>query len=194
MGKKAGILVGGILIIAFIAGSCAELPKKEMEDAVAAVTQAENDPDAVLYGELALTRAKTALARMQEEASAKRYQSAKNLALDAINSAAKARADGRTGAARAQDEAGRALSDVKNLMTETERNLETAKSLGNLDANFEALEERLANARETVASAELDFSNGNYRDVQEKCRAARFTLNGVNGELSRAVQVSSRKK
>jgi hypothetical protein len=192
--KKEPLLWGSILFIAFILGGCAELPKEEMDNAIAAVTQAENDPDAVLYGELPLARAKTALNRMREEASAKRYQSAKNLALDAIKAAAQARADGKTGAARAQDEARQALTDVKGLMTETEQNLETAKDLGNLDANFETLEERLTNAQGTIAAADTDFSNGTYREVQEKCRAARFTLNGINGELSQAVQVTSRKK
>ncbi|MDR3160890.1 MAG: DUF4398 domain-containing protein [Spirochaetaceae bacterium] len=194
MEKKAVMLVGSILIIVFIAGGCAELPQEEMDEAVAAVTQAENDPNAVLYGELALSRATTALSRMREEASAKRYQSAKNLAQDAIKAAAQARADGRTGAARAQDEARQALSEVQDLMAETERNLETAKNLGNLDANFDALGELLANAQGTVADAETDFSEGNYRESQEKCRAARFTLNGINGDLSKAVQKTSRKK
>jgi hypothetical protein len=85
-----------------LAGGCAKPPTEEMDAASAAVTRAENDPDAVTYAGNSLARAREALNRMSVEADSKRYDAAKSFAAEAIAAADKAISDGRAGAARAK--------------------------------------------------------------------------------------------
>jgi len=93
------------LVLAMLAIGCAKPPTEDMNNAAEAVTRAENDKDAVTYAFNSITRAKDALARMNVEADAKRYDAAKSYAAEAIAAAERAIADGRAGAERARNEA-----------------------------------------------------------------------------------------
>ncbi|MDR2619091.1 MAG: hypothetical protein LBC62_09500, partial [Treponema sp.] len=76
-------------------GGCAKPPTEEMEAATEALIRAENDPDAVAFGETSLNRARDAIFRMRQEANAKRYDAAKSYAVEAVSAAGKAVIDGR---------------------------------------------------------------------------------------------------
>jgi hypothetical protein len=165
-----------------------------MEKAVAALTRAENDPDAVLYGENSLRRAKESLAQMQASAASKRYDEAKLLAQEVINAAEKAQNDGKLGVIRAREEATRLLSEAKNALTATEKTLNTAKELDNTDADFNGLTKRLETTRNIVAEAETDLGSQHYQDSQNKSRTARAALGDITSEISGAVSKKSRKK
>jgi vacuolar-type H+-ATPase subunit I/STV1 len=165
-----------------------------MEAAVAAVTRAENDPDAVLYGESALIRAKNALSQMQASAASKRYDEAKLFAQQAIDAAEKARDDGSQGAARAREATERLLLEAQNDLAATEKTLNTAKELDNTEADFDGLTGRLETARKTIGDAETDLTARRYQESQNKSREARNALGDITAEISRAVTKKSRKK
>jgi hypothetical protein len=165
-----------------------------MEKAVLAVTQAENDPDAVLYGEESLIRAKNALTQMRISADSKRYDEAKLLAQEAITAAEKARSDGSQGAVRAKEEAERLLLEAKNTLNSTEKTLNTAKNLGKVEANFNVLSRQLVTARNLIGEAETALNSSRYQDSQNKSREARAILGDITAEISGAVSKKSRKK
>jgi hypothetical protein len=165
-----------------------------MEKADAAVTQAENDPDAVLYGEDSLIRAKNALTQMRVSAESKRYDEAKLLAQEAIDAAEKARNDGKLGASRAKEEAARLLLEAQNALAATEKTLNMAKNLDNVNADFDALTRKLETARNIIGEAETALNTSRYQDSQNKSREARAALGDITAEISGAVTKKSRKK
>jgi hypothetical protein len=165
-----------------------------MEKAVAAVTRAENDPDAVLYGENSLIRAKDALSQMRASAASKRYDEAKLFAQEAISAAEKAQNDGKQGATRAREEAARLLLEAQNALTATEKTVNRAKELDNVDADFDALTKKVDTARNTIGEAETALDTAHYQDSQNKSREARAALGDITSEISGAVTKKSRKK
>jgi vacuolar-type H+-ATPase subunit I/STV1 len=165
-----------------------------MENAASAVTRAENDPDAVLYAEGTLSRARDALNRMRSEAESKRYDAAKSFAAEAISAAEKAITDGRAAAGRAQEEAASLLRQVKTSLEETGKSLENAKTVANIDLDFNALDQDYDSARRTTAQAEVSMAGNNYQDSADKSRAARGILSGVNTRIAGAAAGVSRKK
>jgi hypothetical protein len=195
--KKHCLLLGvlpGILILALTLGGCAKPPTVEMEAAVQAVTRAENDPDAIAYGGTSLARAREALARMQEEAAAKRYDAAKTLAIEAAGAAEKAVSDGRAGAARARQEAANLINGLRVPLAETENAINAAKRVSNIQIDFDLIDQEYETARETVDQAQVSLSNNNFKDVTEKCQTVRAALSGINSRLADASQAVFRKK
>ncbi|MDR2068525.1 MAG: DUF4398 domain-containing protein [Spirochaetaceae bacterium] len=183
-----------MMICTVLFWGCAKPPTEEMEKAAAAVTQAENDPDAVLYGENSLLRARDALSRMRTSAASKRYDEAKLLATEAADAAEKARSDGRSGAARAREEASRLLLEAQNALSSTERTLNTAKSLDKVEADFNALTKKLEVARDTIKEAEENLAANHYQESQNRSMEARTALGDITAEISGAVTKKSRKK
>ncbi|MDR2363983.1 MAG: DUF4398 domain-containing protein [Spirochaetaceae bacterium] len=194
MGQRRSVFIGAIMIIALLLAGCAKPPTEEMEKAAAAVTQAENDPDAVLYGEDSLIRAKNALTQMRVSADSKRYDEAKLLAQEAIDAAEKARNDGRLGATRAKEEAERLLSEAQNALTATEKTLNMAKDLDKVEADFDTLTRKLQTAGSIIGEAETALNASRYQDSQNKSREARAALGDITSEISGAVTKKSRKK
>ncbi|MFP3089443.1 DUF4398 domain-containing protein [Treponema sp. TIM-1] len=194
MGQRGLFFLWGAIIGAVLLWGCAKPPTEEMEKASAAVTQAENDPDAVLYGESSLLRARDALSRMRTSADSKRYDEAKLLAQEAIDAAEKARSDGSFGAARAREETIRLLSEAQNALAATEKTLNTAKNLDKVDADFNALTQRLEAARNTIGEAEENLAANRYQESQNKSMEGRAALGDITAEISRAVTKKSRKK
>ncbi|MDR0377407.1 MAG: hypothetical protein LBH70_06385, partial [Spirochaetaceae bacterium] len=134
-------------------GGCAKPPTEEMEAASEALIRAENDPDAVAFGETSLNRARDAVFRMRQEANAKRYDAAKSYAAEAVGAAEKAISDGRAAAQRAREEVAALIAGVQNSLTETEGLLSNAKQ-NNLNLDYEALGRNIEDARDTVRQAE----------------------------------------
>jgi hypothetical protein len=180
------------MILLNLAG-CAKPPVEEMDNAAAAVTRAENDPDAAAYAQETLIPARNALANMQNEAAEKRYDSAKTYAAEAVRAAERAVSDGRAGAARAREEAAALLALLPGAIAETEQTLRTAEGK-NLDLDTEALEADMEYVRRTADQAVIAAAADRNKDALELGQAARSTLSRINAQISEAAVLVSRKK
>jgi PBP1b-binding outer membrane lipoprotein LpoB len=181
------------LVLAMLATGCTKPPTEEMNNAIEAVTRAENDVDAVTYAGNSIARAKEALANMKTEADSKRYDAAKNYANEAINAAERAISEGRTGAERARSEAVALVSQLRPLIAETEQGLHAAEA-AKLALDFDALERELDNAVYNTDEAEAAIRNARYAIALERGRTARMGLNSINQQLSMGTLAVSRKK
>jgi vacuolar-type H+-ATPase subunit I/STV1 len=191
--KKCLMVLIPFIILGLI-GGCAKPPVAEMEAAVAALTQAENDPDAAAFAESTLLRARDAVSRMQSEASAKRYDAAKSYAAEAISASEKAISDGRAAATRAREEASSLVTNLKGTLVETENSLDSAKKVPNVNLDFPGLTKDLDAARGTVNQADAAVQSNKPREALEQGRTARAQLSDLNGKISDGVRAASRKK
>jgi hypothetical protein len=187
------VLAITLLLTALISG-CAKPPTAEMENAEAALARAENDPDAVAYGNASIIRARDALSTMRAEAAAKRYDSAKTYAQDAINAAERAIADGKTGAARARDEAALSLNGVRTSLGETQRNIDAAKSVTGIELDFNGIDGDYAAAQNQADQAQSALNGADYKGSLERSQSARSLLGDINARISQASIATSRKK
>lgn len=172
-------------------GGCAKPPTEEMEAASEALIRAENDPDAVAFGETSLNRARDAVFRMRQEANAKRYDAAKSYAAEAVGAAEKAISDGRAAAQRAREEVAALIAGVQNSLTETEGLLSNAKQ-NNLNLDYEALGRNIEDARDTVRQAEAAVA-ARPREAIEKGQAARAALSDIRSRIAQGVRRASSK-
>jgi hypothetical protein len=183
-----------VLTLTALISGCAKPPTEEMENAEAALARAENDPDAVAYGNASIIRARDAIATMRSEAAAKRYDAAKTYAQDATNAAERAIADGRTGAQRARDEASAALNGVRTGLGETQRNIDAAKGVAGIQLDFGAIDGDYASARNQADQAQSALNAADYRGSLERSQSARSLLGDINTRISQASIATSRKK
>ncbi|AEF84233.1 putative lipoprotein [Treponema primitia ZAS-2] len=192
--SKSRINIILFVLLALSLVGCAKPPTAEMDNAIAAVTRAENDPDAIAYGSSSLARAREALSNMQAEAGAKRYDGAKTYAQEAINAADRAIADGKTGAQRARDEAATLVNGARTALTETEKNITAAKGVKNLGLDFDGISQDFNSAKNLVDQAQGSLSTGNYPDCVSKSQSARSILGNIDTKISQASIATSRKK
>jgi hypothetical protein len=183
-----------LLGLGIVLTACAKPPTAEIEAAEAAVTRAENDPDAAAYAESSLTRARNALSRAHTEVNAKRYDSAKSYAAEAVSAAEKAISDGRAAAARSREEANTLLGQVKQLLAETDAALENAQKAPGVQLDFPALTNGVDNARNDISQAEAANNANRPRESLEKSRSARSTLGDIQNRINGGVRVTNRKK
>ena len=183
----ACVIISGILIIA-----CAKPPVDEMEMATDAVTRAENDADAVTYASNSITRARDALAQMNSEAAAKRYDSAKSYAAEAIAAAERAVSEGRSGAAHARSEASDLVSELKSLVDETTEALDTARS-ARLDLDYDSAERVIDDANDKTSLAQTALSEDRFQDAINLGRTARSELTGIQQLVSTAAAATAKK-
>ena len=188
-------IIGLLIILVFgLMGSCKAPPKEEMEKAHDAVTRAENDADAVTYASGILVRARDALTRMQNEADAKRYDAAKTYAAEAITQAERAIAEGKSGAARAKDEATTLISSLAAPLAETAGALDAAWRTEKLQLDFASLTSDMEAARRNYNDAQISLQNSRYRDAISQGQSARSLLSGINAALTESVTAVSKKK
>ena len=183
-----------VFLILAVLSACSTPPVEEMEKAENAVTKAENDADAVTFAPNILVRARDSLARMQGEAEAKRYDSAKNFAAEAISTAERAIAEGKTGAARASDEAASLIDSLPGLLAEVANTLNTAREAQNIDADFDSLSRDLDLARRSFEDAKLSFQANRFQNAIAEAQKSRSMLANINRTLNNAAQVVSRKQ
>jgi flagellar biosynthesis/type III secretory pathway protein FliH len=174
--------------------SCAKPPIEEMENAESALTRAENNPDAAAYAEDSLIRARDARNRMQVEAEAKRYDTARAYAAETINAAEKALADGRAAAVRAREDAVNLIATLKDSLEETEKALAAARKIPRSSLDFEALSDGLENARRLIAHAEVAVAGNRLREALDRGRAARAALGDLMAAISAGAREVSRKQ
>jgi hypothetical protein len=194
--KKTSIIVLIALITAaaLLFGACAKPPVDEMNNASTAVSRAENDADAATYAASSLSRARDALTRMKTEADAKRYDAAKTYAAEAVSAAEKAITDGRSGAARAKDEAAALVTSLRSALTDTEASLEAAQGIPNTDLDFRGLRQDLDTARAATDGAAESLAANKYQDAIAKGQTARGLLGDIASSITGAVSAVSRKK
>jgi hypothetical protein len=192
--KKLPLALASALMLAALISGCAKPPTAEMESAEAALARAENDPDAVAYGNASIIRARDAIANMRSESAAKRYDSAKTYAQEAINAAERAIADGKTGAQRAREEASLALNGVRTGLGETQRNIDAAKAVAGIQLDFRAIDGDYASARTQADQAQSALNAADYPGSLERSQSARSLLGDINATISQASIATSRKK
>jgi hypothetical protein len=181
------------LALAMLAIGCAKPPTEEMNNAIEAVTRAENDIDAVTYAGASIARAREALANMRSEADSKRYDAAKAYAIEATGAAERAISEGKAGAERARSEAVALVSQLRPLIADTEQGLKAAEK-AKLALDFDALERELDNAIYNTDEAQAAINGGRYANALERGRNARIGLNSINQQLSIGTLAVSRKK
>jgi hypothetical protein len=192
--KRMPFIVAIALTLTALMSGCAKPPTEEMENAEAALARAENDPNAVAYGSPSIVRARDALSTMRSEAAAKRYDSAKTYAQDAINAAERAIADGKTGAQRARDEAANALNGALSSLGETQKNIDAAGGIVGIQLDFDAINGDYASARNQTDQAQSALNTADYKGSLEKSQSARSLLGAINTRISQASIATSRKK
>ena len=188
------IIFSAIFVFGLALSACAAPPTEEMSKAQDAVIMAESDADAVAYAGNTLIRARDALTRMQSEADAKRYDAAKNFAAEAVTYAEKAVADGKTGAARAMDEAANLISGLSGPLAETSSAIDTAKKVQDIQLDFDSISQEMNLAQQTYDDALQSFQTDDYKDVIDKGQTVRSMLSDINSELSQAAMTTSRKQ
>jgi hypothetical protein len=165
-----------------------------MEAAESAFTRAENDPDAAVYAEPTLTRAREALLQMRTEAEAKRYDIAKSYASEVVAASEKAINDGKAGTLRAAQEAANLMGTLKDSLGETEDALARARGTETMDLDFESLDRDLDSARRDTEAAESAMADNKPGEALEKGRNARGTLGDIMTGLSDGARTGKRKK
>jgi hypothetical protein len=192
--KRIPFILMAVLVLGAFLSACAKPPTEEMDNAAAALTRAENDPDAVAYGSSSIIRARDALANMKAEAAAKRYDSAKTYAQEVINAANRAVEEGKSGAQGARDEASKLLSDVRTSLGETQKNIDAAKGVKNIELDFDSIDGDYNTAKTQANQAEGAFNGADYPGSIEKSRSARSFLGNINTKITQASIATSRKK
>jgi HEPN domain-containing protein len=180
--------------LAVVLAACAKPPTAEIEAAEAAVAKAENDPDVAAYAESTLNRARNALSRAHTEVNAKRYDSAKSYAAEAVSAAEKAINDGRAAASLSREEANTLLAQVKQLLAETDTALENARKVPRVRLEFPALTDGIDSARNDISQAEAANNANRPRESLEKSRSARSTLGDIRSRINEGVRETNRKK
>ena len=189
---KKPIAVIAVFLTVFLS-ACSTPPTEEMNRAHDAVTMAENDADAVSYAGNTLIRARDSLTRMQTEADAKRYDSAKNLAGEAVSFAEKAIADGKTGAARAREDAVNLLNSLNGPLAETSNSIAVAQQ-NNMKLDYDKLSEELEQANRGYNEGWQSLQANNFQEASAKAQAVRNQLADINAKITDAVIEVARKK
>jgi len=193
--KRRSLYLAGITLVSlFVVFSCAKPPTAEMDAANAAVAKAQADANVTQYAPESLKRATDSLAKMKAEADAKRYDNAKTLAQETIKLADQAIADGNAAMERAKDEADGLITSSKALVLEVTDALNSAKKVARIKLNFTDVTAQFNDAKATLAEAEKDQGNGNFKRAIEKGRTARTALSDILSAISSAVQAASKKK
>jgi hypothetical protein len=130
---------------------------------------------------------------MNAEAAAKRYDSARSYAAEAIAAADRAINDGRAGAERAKNEAANFIAGLKPLLAETEQGINAARA-AKLPLDFNSIDNDFDTARTNTAQAETAYAGSRYGEAIDRGRAARVILNSINEQLSTVTLGITRKK
>ncbi|MCL2007063.1 MAG: DUF4398 domain-containing protein [Treponema sp.] len=191
--KKIYIIIPLVLILGGILAACATPPIDDMNSAHEAVMRAENDPNVVAYANNTLVLARDALARMQAESNARRYDTARSLAAETISLAERAIADGRAGSARARDEAEAMVRSLGQALDDTTRAINGARTVPGIRLDFNALTREMDVARGAYGDVQQSFAANNFRDVISRGQIIRSMLADINGRISEAMRAAGRK-
>ena len=192
--RKFYSIFPALFILVFTLFACSTPPVEEMNNAMDAVTRAENDADTVAFAPNALVNARNALTRMQEEADAKRYDAAKNFAAEAISIAERAVTEGKAGAARVRDEASDLISRLSGTLSETASAVNAARDAQDIQLDFDSISRDLSLANRTYEDAMQSYQANKFRNAIAEGQTVRSLLSDINARISGAAQIVSRKK
>jgi hypothetical protein len=187
------VLVVG-LIAALACAACAKPPTEEMDAAAAAVARAENDPDAKVYAQNGIARARESLNAMRTEADQKHYDQAKQLASDTVALAEKAIADGKSAATRIRDEAANAINAMNNALAETQTTIESARTAKQRGVDFQEVDGEFAMAQAGADQARAANGQQRYREAIDGSGGVRSQLSAITAKIAQAAQAQNRKK
>jgi len=187
--KLVSVFFPVILMILVI--GCAKPPLEEMQNAQEAVFRAENDANAALYAGGTLARARAALQQMQIEADNKRYNAVKDQAAEAVSLAERAILEGKMAADRVKDESASLITNLREEINETERNVNGAR-YSQLDLDYNELEKGIKNAHESADKVEGHQAEGNYQGALNGARELRSDLSNMNEKIAGAAVVKKK--
>jgi hypothetical protein len=178
-----------LLVLALLA-ACSKPPQAEADAAKAALEAAVQNPDVAAYASDELQAARDRLARLQAELDAqeargalsRKYDTAKNMALEAQAAAESLAAQAVTAKEQTKAEAMTLLNDLRITVPEAEQGLAQARRVPGVRLDFRSLAASLAQAKVEVAAAENTYNNGDYV-------TARATAAAVKGSLTQGQQV-----
>lgn len=192
--KKTSTYIAILLLAAaLILPGCARPPTEEMNNAIEAVTMAENDANAVRYAGSTLARAQEALRRMHSESDARNFDAARVSAAEAAALASRAISEGQTWALRTREEASALLLALRPEADQTEQSIRAAQAAG-LDLDYAELGRNLETARMDLARGEVALAGNRYNEALERGRDTRIGLNDINQRLTMAATVVSAKR
>ena len=190
--KKSVIIL--ISLIVMIASSCSKPPNEEMDAAAAAVEQAEADADTSQYAGASVAAARALLIRMRAEADARKYDLARDLALEAKNEAENAIRIGAAAKKRASAEAQEAIATAKTMFSDVLRTLNAAQDVRKISFNFSGAREEMAGISEIIIDAEDDFDRSDFTNAQAKAQDARSATADIQKRIADATQIATREK
>lgn len=216
MKKYVSILLTLITICTIlVVSACAKPPTAEMENAAAALTRAENEPNILEYAANTLQQAQNSLVRMNEAANNKEYDEAKVLAQEVSNLAERAIREARdaeaanaetqavqntqNAAAEAADtkdstDALNLINSVKSSIAEAEQALKNAQAVKNIELDTNAIQYEINTAKELIQKAETSLAAKAYKDAEDAASDARSAVSSAMSWIAEAARESSRKK
>jgi hypothetical protein len=178
------------LMVLVLLAACSKPPQAETDAAKAALEAAVQNPDVAAYASDELQAARDRLSRLQAELDAqeargalsRKYDTAKNMALEAQAAAESLAAQAVTAKEQTKAEAMTLLNDLRIAVPEAEQGLAQARRVSGVRLDFRSLAASLAQAKAEVAAAENAYNNGDYV-------TARATAAAVKGSLTQGQQV-----
>ena len=178
-----------LLVLAALA-ACTKPPEAEVSAAQTALDTAVANPDVNAYASGELQAARDRLAQLQAELDAqaakgalsRKYDTAKNMALEAQAAAEGLAAQAAAAKEQTKAEAMTLLNDLRISVPEAEQGLAQARRVRGVSLDFKSLTASLAQAKTEVAAAEDAYKNGDYA-------TARATAAAVKGSLTQGQQV-----
>lgn len=178
-----------LLVLAALV-ACQKLPQAEVDAAQAALDTAVQNPDVAAYAPDELQAAQDRLARLQAELDAqaakgalsRKYDDAKNMALEAQAAAEGLAVQATTAKEQTKAEAMTLLNDLRVSVPEAEQGLAQARRVRGIRLDLKGLTASLAQAKTEVAAAEDAYNRGDYV-------TARATAAAVKGSLTQGQQV-----
>ncbi|GMO47423.1 MAG: hypothetical protein Ta2G_02860 [Termitinemataceae bacterium] len=192
--KMILVLIMFISIAALTMTACGKPPLDEMNNAVAALSRAENNPDVPIYAAGSLSRARAAVESMQSESDGRRYDAAKQLAEEAIILSEKAISDAQTAIARSKEDAQNAIESLDAAINEADQTIKDARRSGQKGIDFSEIGKEFEAAKLNAEEAKLANADRKYREAIDKSQNARGQLTSITSKLSQTVIATNRKK
>jgi hypothetical protein len=172
-----------LLVLAMLV-ACAKPPQAEVDAAKTALDTAVANPDVAAYAPSALQAAQDRLAQLQSELDAqaakgalsRKYDEAKNMALEAQAAAEGLAAQAATAKEQTKAEAMTLLNELAIAVPEAEKGLAQAKRVRGVALDFKALTASLAQAKTEVAAADTAYNSGDFATAKATAAAVKDSL------------------
>ncbi len=172
-----------LLVLAMLA-ACAKPPQAEVDAAKTALDTAVANPDVTAYAPGALQAAQDRLAKLQSELDAqaakgalsRKYDEAKNMALEAQAAAEGLAAQAATAKEQTKADAMTLLNELAIAVPEAEKGLAQAKRVRGVSLDFKALTASLAQAKTEVAAADAAYNSGDFATAKATAAAVKDSL------------------